>query len=73
MALAGLSIDDSAVATGLYGLTTVTFLRRDELDTAVAVLVVVPVDEFGDPLAGLVSGGKWFAGVIRPILHRPEQ
>jgi hypothetical protein len=73
MALAGLFIDESSVAADLYGLTAVTLLGRHEFDAAVAVLVVVPVNELGDPLTGLVSGGKWLAGVFRPILHRPEQ
>ena len=44
MALAGLFIDDSAVAGDLYGLTEVTLLGRHEFDGDVAVLVVVPVD-----------------------------
>ncbi len=35
--------------------------------------VVVPVDEFCDPLTGLVFGGKWLAEVIRPIFHRADQ
>ena len=73
MALAGLFIDESSVAADLYGLTAVTLLGRHEFDAAVAVLVVVPVNELGDPLTGLVSGGKWLAGVFRPILHRPEE
>ena len=30
--------------------TVVTLNRRHELDPAVAVLVVVPIDELGDPL-----------------------
>ncbi len=73
MALAGLFIDESTVAADLYGLTAVTLLGRHEFDAAVVVLVVVPVNELGDPLTGLVSGGKWLAGVFRLILHRPEQ
>jgi hypothetical protein len=62
MALAGLFIDDSVVAADLYGLTAVRFLGRHEYDCAVTVLVGVPVDELGEPLTGLVSGGKWVAG-----------
>ena len=73
MALAGLFIDNSAVAAIVYGLTAVTLLGRHKFDAAAAVLVVIPVDKLGGPLTGLVSGGKWFAGVIRPILHRSEQ
>ena len=73
MALAGLFVDDSAVEADLHGLAIVTLLGRHEFDPAVAVPVVVPVDELDDPLTGLVFRGKWLAGVIRPILHRPEQ
>lgn len=42
MALPYLFIDDSTVMADLYGLTAVTLLRRHELDTAMAVPVVVP-------------------------------
>jgi hypothetical protein len=73
MALAGLFIDDSAVAAYLYGLTAVTLLGRHEFDAAVAVLVVVPVDERCHPLKGLDLAGERLTGVIRSILHRPEQ
>jgi len=45
MSLAGLFIDDSAVAANLYGLATVTLVGRDERDAAVAVPVVVPIDK----------------------------
>lgn len=73
MALAGSFVDDSAVTADLHGLALVTLLGRHEFDAAVAVLVVVPVDELGDPLTRLVFGGKWLAGVIRSIFHGPEQ
>jgi hypothetical protein len=43
MSLACFFVDDSAVTTDLHGLATVALLRRDELDPAVAVPVVVPV------------------------------
>ena len=61
------------MAADLNRITVVTLDGRHELDAAVAVLVVVPVDERHHPLTGLVFGGKWLAGVFRPILHRPEQ
>lgn len=61
------------MSADLHSLATVTLLRRDELDAAVAVLVFVPADELGEPLTRLFFGGKWPAGVIRSILHRPEQ
>jgi hypothetical protein len=68
-----LFVDDSAVPADLHGLAIVTLLGCHEFDPAVAVLVVVPIDELGDPFAGLVFGGKWPAGVIRPVFHCPEQ
>jgi len=56
MALAGSFVDDTAVTADLHGLAIVTLLRRHEFDAAVAVLVVVPVDELGDPLtSGLLA------------------
>ena len=73
MALAGSFVDHTAVPADLHGLAIVTLLGRHEFDAAVAVPVVVPVDELGDPLTRLFFGGKWFAGLIRSILHRPEQ
>ena len=66
-------VHDSTVSTDLHGLSAVPLLRRHELDAAVAVPMVVPVDERGDPLTGLLFGSKGLAGVIRPILHCPEQ
>ncbi len=57
----------------LHGLAILTVLGRHEFGAAVLMLVVAPVDELGVPLAGLVFGGKWPAGVIRPVLPRPEQ
>ena len=61
------------MVTDLHGLALVTLLVRHAFDAAVAVLMVVPIDELGQPLRGLVFGCKWLAEVIRPILHRPEQ
>ncbi len=60
------------MATDLHGLAFVTLLARHEFDAAVAILVVVPVDDLGDPLTRQSFAGKWPAGVIRSILHRPE-
>ncbi len=62
--MAGLFIDDSAVAADLYGLTAVTLLGRHEFDAAVAVLVVVPVDERCHPLTGLILAGERLTRVI---------
>ena len=73
MQLMGLVVNLGTALANLVGLTAVTLLRRNELYAAVAVLVVVPVDERGDPLTGLLFGCEWLAGVIMPIFHCPEQ
>ena len=57
----------------LYGLTALTLVRRHELDSAVAVPVVVAVHKRDHPLAGLVLAGKRTARVIRPVLCFSEQ
>ena len=66
-------VDDSAMAADLNRIIVVALVRCREPDAAVAVLVGIPGDERGDPLTGLVFGGKGFAGVIRPVFHCPEQ
>lgn len=73
MALASLFVHDRTVPADLRSLTIVTLLGRHEFDPAVPVPMVVPVDERGDPLTGLLFGGKRLTGVIRPVLHGPEQ
>jgi hypothetical protein len=73
VSLASLLVDDSAVTTDLDGLTAVTLLRRHELDAAVVVPMVVPIDKRRDPLAGLVLAGKWPSRVIRPVLRCAKQ
>ncbi len=65
-------VDASSVAADPYGLATVTLVGRHEFDAAVAVLMVVPVDERRHPLTGLVFGGKWLTGVISSILSAPR-
>ena len=45
MSLAGLLVDDITVPADLHGLTTVVLVERDGLEAAVAVPVVLPVDE----------------------------
>ena len=66
MALAGLFIHDRTVPADLRSLTIVTLLGRHEFDAAVAVPVVVPIDERGQPPTSRLIGGKWLAGVISP-------
>lgn len=61
------------MAAELHSLANVTLLGRHEFDPAVPVRIVVPVDECSYPLTGLLLGGKGLTGVIRPMLHGPEQ
>ena len=70
---AGVLIDLGTLLANGDGRSAVSLNWCHELDAAVAVPVVVPVDERGDPLTGLLFGCKGLAGVIRPILHCPEQ
>ena len=44
-----------------------------EFDPAVPVPVVLPVDERGNQVTGLLFGGKGLARVVRPVFHGPEQ
>jgi hypothetical protein len=67
--LCGSLVDARSVSADPYGLATVTLVRRDELDTAVAVQLVVPFDKYSNPLTGLVIGDKWLAGGCRALLH----
>jgi hypothetical protein len=73
MRSAGFLIDRGTLLANGDGRSVVSLNGCYELDAAVAVLVVVPVDECGNPLTGLLFGCKGLAGVIRPILHCPEQ
>ena len=66
-------VHHGSIPADLNGVSAVTLLRRHELDAAVPVPMVVPVDERSDPFTGLLFGGKGLAGVIRPIFQCPEQ
>ena len=73
MSLACLFVEDSPVTTDVHGLATVSLHRSHELDCAVAVPVVVPVDKGRHPLACLVLAGKRPVGVVRLVFGRAEQ
>ena len=45
MPLPGLLVDESPMAADLHSLAVVALLGRDELDAAVAVPLVVPIDK----------------------------
>ena len=62
MQLMGLDVNLGTALTDFKGLTAMAMVGRHEFDTAVAVSVVVPVDERGDLLTGLLFGCKWLAG-----------
>ncbi len=71
--LASLFVDLGAHPADCNGGTAVTLVRRDELDAAVTVAVVVPVHKSRYPLACLRLAGKRPAGVIGPELDCAEQ
>ena len=73
MQLMGLVVNLCTVLADFNGLTAVTLLRRNELDAAVAVPVVVPVDKRHHPSAGLAFAAKRPAGVIGSVLECSEQ
>lgn len=73
MSLARLLVDDRSVPTDRHRLAAVALLGRHELDAALAVPVVVPVDERRHPYAGFLRTGKGPARVVRPVFRRPEQ
>ncbi len=73
MPQAGLFVDDSPVPADLHRSAVMTLVWRHEFDAAVAVPVVVPVDERRHPLAGFFRAGKGPARVVRPVSRRPEQ
>ena len=73
MGLAGLFVDIGSLLANCGGDTGVTLMGRDELDAAVAVPVVGPVDKHRHPLAGLVLAGKGPPGVVRTVFDRSEQ
>ena len=73
MQLTGLVVNLGTALADFNGLAAMALVGRHEFDAAVAVPVVVPVDERDDLLTGLVLAGERLTRVIRPILHRPEQ
>ena len=46
--------------------------RRDELNGAMAMVVVVPIGKPRDPLTRFTDAGERLPGVFRPILQRLE-
>ncbi len=73
MLLTGLLVDDSTLPADLHGLAAVSLVGRDEFDPAVAVPMVVPVDERDHPQAGFLRAVKGPTRVVRPVFRRPEK
>ncbi len=71
--LTGLLVDTGAVMADFIDLAAVALIRRHEPDTAVAVLVVVPIHECRHPGAGVVLAPEWPPWVDRTVLDRAEQ
>jgi len=59
MPLPGLLVDDTPVPADLHGLAAVALVGRHKFDAAVAVTLVVPVDERGHPQAGSNDPLHW--------------
>ena len=72
MPLTGLFVQLGSLAADLNGFSAVALIGRHEPDAAVAVLVVVPVDECTGPGAGLFHAAEWPSGVVRPVLTAPR-
>jgi len=71
--LAGGLVDLGSLLADCGGGSTVVLVGRHELDAAVAVPVVVPIEKGRHPFAGLVFAGEWPSGVVGPVLDRSEQ
>jgi hypothetical protein len=61
-----------SLAADLYRLTAMPLLRRNEFDAAMAVLVVIPINKRGNPLAGFFFAAEWPVGIVRPVFNGPE-
>ena len=67
MRSAGFFIDLGTLLANGDGRPAVSLNGCHELDAAVTMPMVVPVEQRGDPRTGLLFGCKRLAGVIRPI------
>ena len=62
--LTSLLVDDGPVTADLQCITVVALVGRHELDAAVAVPMVVPVDKRRHPLTSGFLAGEWAAWVV---------
>lgn len=72
MTLTRLLIDAATVAADRNGFSAVALGWRHELDTAVAVPVVVPAHECRHPGASLLDALERSPRVVRPVLTAPR-
>ena len=69
----GLLIDLGTVARDGASFSAVPLIRCDEPNPAVAVLVVVPLNECCHPCAGFLHALEGPSGVVGPVFDRAEQ
>ena len=60
------------MAADLYRLSAMSLLRCHKFDAAMAVLVVIPIHERRNPLAGFFFASEWPVRVIRPVFNSAE-
>jgi hypothetical protein len=73
MQLVGLVVNLGTALADFNGLAAMALVRRHELDAAVTVPVIAPVDERHHPSAGLAFAAKRPAGVVASVLECSEQ
>ena len=69
----GLLIDRLSVFQDGVIKSFVSLMRGDELDSAVAVLVVIPAHKPLNPVAGCLQAGKALLGVARAVFARAKE
>ena len=73
MTLAGLAVDLMPARQDGHILSGMPLVRRDIVDASMLVLMVVPVDEAMDPVAGSDDVVKALPGEVRDVFAGPEQ
>jgi len=61
-----------SLAADLNSLTAMPLLRRNKFDAAMAVLVVIPINKRGNPLAGFFFAAERPVGIVRPVFNSAE-
>ncbi len=62
----------ASLATDGYCRTAMPLLKRNKFDAAMAVLVVIPINKRGNPLAGFFFATEWPVGIVRPVFNGAE-